>query len=226
MKYCDKCHVEVRTNQPYCPLCHQVLKGESELARMEVYPEYVPPIRTVRTLTKKAVLFVTVVSIITLLIVNLTDFDGRLWSLIPIGAILYVFVIIRLGILSRHNIAFKLAILTTILIAILNVIDQEYTAEAYRGWALDYVTPLSLLACNIAISVIILIKRINYRDYLFYLLTIVVFSLVPPVLCLFDVIRIDWPSLAAFGLAGGILLGIIFFFPKSIKAEIKKRFHL
>ncbi len=226
MKYCDKCKVEVATNQKYCPLCHQVLKGDPEPNRGEIYPEYIPPIREVRTLTKKIVLFFTIISILTLLLVNFATYDGRLWSLIPIGSTLYVFVVIRLGVLSRQNIAFKLAVLTTILIAILNVIDTQMTADAYAGWAKNYVTPLALLACNIAISVIILIRRINYRDYIFYLLTIVVFSLVPLVLCFFDVITIDWPSIAAFGAAVFILLAILFFFPKSIKEEIKKRFHM
>lgn len=226
MKYCDKCKVDVATNQKYCPLCHQVLKGDSQPNRSEIYPEYIPPIREVRALTKKIVLFFTIISILTLLIVNFATYDGRLWSLIPIGATLYVFVVIRLGVLSRQNIAFKLAVLTTILIGILNVIDTQVTADAYEGWAKNYVTPLALLACNFAISVIILIRRINYRDYIFYLLTIVVFSLVPLVLCFFDVITIDWPSIAAFGAAVFILLAIIFFFPKSIKEEIKKRFHM
>lgn len=226
MRYCDKCKVDVVTNQKYCPLCHQVLKGDPEPGHSEIYPEYIPPIREVRSITKKIILFFTLVSILTLLIVNIADYHGRLWSLIPIGSILYVFVVIRLGILSRQNIAFKLAVLTTILIVILNVIDTEVTADAYEGWAKNYVTPLALLACNIAISVIILIRRINYRDYIFYLLTIVVFSLVPLVLCFFDVITIDWPSIAAFCAAVFILFIIIFFFPKSIKEEIKKRFHM
>ncbi len=95
-----------------------------------------------------------------------------------------------------------------------------------KGWALNYVTPLAFLACNLAISFIIWIKRINYREYLIYLLTILVFSLVPIVLLLVNVITEEWPAVASFGAALFILLVIIFFFPKSIKNEIKKRFHL
>jgi len=226
MKYCDKCHVEVRTNQQYCPLCHQVLNGEPDANHMEIYPEFVPLTREILPLTKKVILFITVVAILTLLIVNLAGWDGRMWSLIPIGSILYTFLVLRIGIFSRQNIAFKLAILTTVLIGILNAIDQQATADINRGWALNYVTPLSLLSCNSAISMIIWIKRINYRDYIFYLLTILVFSLVPLILFAFDVIQILWPSVVAFGAAIFILLVIIFFFPKSIKEEIHKRFHL
>jgi len=65
----------------------------------------------------------------------------------------------------------------------------------------------------------------NYRDYIFYLLIIIIFSLVPLALAAFKVLDVAWPSIASFGLAISILLFIIFFFPKSIKEEIKKRFH-
>jgi hypothetical protein len=228
MKYCDKCHVDVVTNQKYCPLCHQILKGESEENRIEIYPEFVPLRREILPLTKKVVLFVTVVAIATLLGVNIATWNetDQLWCLIPIGSLFYCFTVIRIGVLSRQNIAFKLSILTTLLIVILNLIDQQYTEPGYKGWALNYVTPLALNACNIAISAIIAIRRINFRDYIFYLLTIIVFSLVPLILLLSHVITIGWPALTSFGLAVFILLVIIFFFPKSIKDEIKKRFHM
>jgi hypothetical protein len=146
---------------------------------------------------------------------------------IPIGATLYFWLVVRYGILSKQNIAFKLAFLTTILLIILNFIDQNYTLDVTtQGWAINYVTPLALLACSTAISFIIWIKRINYREYLIYLMTILVFSLVPLLLVLLKVADVKWPSIAAFWSAIFILLVIIFFFPKSIKNEIKKRFHL
>ncbi len=229
MKHCDKCNVDIQTNQKYCPLCHQILEGENENIKQEIYPEYIPINRAVLPLTKKIMLFITVVTILSLSLINLFTYQSNpsLWSLIPIGATLYFWTVVRYGILSTQNIAFKLAFLTTILLIILNLIDQNYTQDpSSKGWALNYVTPLALLTCNFAISVIIWIKRINYREYLIYLLSILVFSLIPLVLGFFKVITVLWPSIAAFGAAMFILLVIIFFFPKSIKNEIKKRFHL
>jgi len=224
MKHCDKCHIVIETNQKYCPLCHQVLQGKGDPSIPEVYPEYIPQRREILPITKKALLFVTVISILTLLGINLFNYTGVMWSFIPIGAILYFWAIVRFGILSKQNIAFKLAFLTTILIIILNLIDRNFGEHA--GWALDYVTPFALLACNLAITVIIWVRRIDYRDYLFYLFTIIVFSLVPFILYLFHLITVLWPSVTAFGLAVFIFLFILFFFPKSIKDEFKKRFHL
>jgi hypothetical protein len=56
-------------------------------------------------------------------------------------------------------------------------------------------------------------------------LIVIVFSIVPLILAFVNIITIFWPSIAAFALALALLLFIVFFFPKSIKEEIKKRFH-
>jgi hypothetical protein len=226
MKHCDKCNVEIRSNRKYCPLCHQSLSGETTDLPKEIYPEFMTMRREVQPFMKKLLMVASILSIVVLLTIDLIEADGRLFSLIPIGAILYFWLVVRYGILTKQNVAFRVAFLTTILIVVLNLFDQNFTDPIHRGWALNYVTPLLLLADNIAILGIILIKRINYRDYLFYLLTILVFSLIPLILAFFRVITIVWPSIATFSAAILILLVIVFFFPKHIKDEIRKRFHL
>ncbi|MDD3478515.1 MAG: DUF6320 domain-containing protein [Candidatus Izemoplasmatales bacterium] len=224
MKHCDQCQITIETNHLYCPLCHQVLKGEGDPSVPEVYPETISMTREVLPLTKKIILFSTMVAILTLAGINWATFDGNYWSLIPIGATLYFWAIVRYGVLSRQNIAFKLAFLTTILVIILNLIDMN--VGDHIGWALDYVTPFALLACNLAISMIMWIKRMNYRDYLFYLFTILIFSLVPLFLYFFHVSSILWPALTAFATALFMILFLVIFFPKPMRDEIKKRFHL
>lgn len=224
MKYCDKCNIKIETHNSYCPLCQQTLSGQTNIEHIEKYPEYISPTRKLYPLTKKIILFVTIVSIIVLLVINLATYkeNPAMWSLIPIGGIAYFWFLVTLGILSRHNIAFKFAALTTLLIGLLILIDFRSDGG---GWSYNYVMPLLLTLCNLSVSVIILIKRMDYRDYIVYLLMIVVFSIVPLVLLLVNVIDEAWPALVSFGLAIFILSFIIFFFPKSIKDEIKKRFH-
>ncbi|QWC00347.1 hypothetical protein KHQ88_01905 [Mycoplasmatota bacterium] len=222
MKYCNKCHISIKTNHNYCPLCHQTLEVTKDEEVVEKYPPYQGKLRPVKDITRKILMFISVTSIILLLVINFFTGLDILWSLIPIGSILYFWILMTVGIFSKHNIAFKLFILTITLIFFIYMIDELSSSE---GWALNYVAPLLLGSCIIAISFIILIKRINYRDYITYLLLIVLFSIAPIVLILFDVITVLWPSLGLFVLAVFILLFIIFFFPKSIKDEIKKRFH-
>lgn len=224
MKYCDQCHIEISTEHEYCPLCHQVLKGDNKGHVDDLYPSALPPRREVLPLTRKIISFIMLISIMILAIINLLTSPMQWWSLIPIGSILYGWMIVRVGILSKSNIAMKLVFLTAVLIIILNVIDRLVGEES--GWALNYVTPFALIACSVAISMIIWIKRINYRDYYFYLITILFFGIVPFILYLFHVINVLWPSVVSISVVLFILLFIIFFFPKTIKEEMKKRFHI
>lgn len=224
MKKCDKCNITIETKQQYCPLCHQVLNGETDPTFKEIYPEYVSLRRKVLPLTRKLLLFISMCSIIILGIINIADASGTYWSLIPIGSIIYFWFLVRVGVFSRRNIAFRIGLLTILLILLLIYIDYS-TVMSNNGWSVDFTMPLLLFSCNLAISFIIWIRRLNYRDYFFYLLIIIIFSIIPMVLVFVNVVNIAWPSITSFSLAISILLFIIFFFPKSIKEEIKKRFH-
>ncbi len=225
MKYCDKCNITIITNHQYCPLCHQVLQGENDDLIKEIYPDKISYRRTVLPTTKKVIMYITILSIISLIIINWVGFNGSYWSLIPISGIVYFWFLVRVGVFSKRNVAFRLATLTVLLIGLLIFIDFE-TIPENNGWSLNYIMPLLLLSCNLAISVIIWAKRLNYRDYFFYLLIIIVFSLVPIILAFVNIVTILWPAVSAFLVAVSILLFIIFFFPKLIKEEFQKRFHV
>lgn len=224
MKKCNKCNIEIETKQKYCPLCHQVLSGEVDPDFKETYPEYVSYNRPILPTTRKALLFMSTLSILVLVIVNWLTYNGTFWAVIPIGSIVYFWFIVRIGVLSRRNVAFRIALLTTLLIALLILVDYDSVPEN-NGWSIDYLMPLLLFSSNLAIFVMIWVKRLNYRDYFLYLLIIILFSIAPLFFVAFDVVEAVWPSIVSFGLALFILLFLIIFFPKSIKEEIKKRFH-
>ncbi|MBN2540736.1 MAG: hypothetical protein JXB08_04350 [Bacilli bacterium] len=224
MKHCDKCNITIETKQQYCPLCHQVLSGESNADARETYPDYISPRRMFLPTTKKVILFLTILSIVILIVINWADFDGRYWSLIPIGGIIYFWFLVRVGLFSKRNIGFRFASLTVLLILLLILIDYEGQSQIH-GWSIDYMLPLLLMTCNLAISATIWIRLLDYRDYFLYLLVIILFSLAPIILVLTGITTVSWPAIAAFGVAIAILLFIVFFFPKKIKEEIKKRFH-
>ena len=194
MKKCDKCNITIETKQQYCPLCHQVLSGETDPTFKEIYPEYVSLRRKVLPLTKKLLLFISMSSIIILGIINIADSSGTYWSLIPIGSIIYFWFLVRVGVFSRRNIAFRIGLLTILLILLLIYIDYS-TVMSNNGWSVDFTMPLLLFSCNLAISFIIWIRRLNYRDYFFYLLIIIIFSIIPIVLVFVNVVDKVWPSI-------------------------------
>ncbi len=227
MKKCNKCNITIETNQLYCPLCHQTLEGKTKSDFKEVYPEYISINSKVVSTLRKILMTVSIVSTIVLILINFFTFDGRYWLFIPIGGILYFWVLVRVGVLSKRNVAFRISFLTVLAIGFLILIDFQEplsTTVTYR-WSINYLMPLLLLSCNLAISTLMWIKRLYYRDYFFYLLIIVLFSLIPLILALFDIVVVLWPSIVAFGLAVFIVVFLFVFFPKSLREEIRKRFH-
>lgn len=224
MKKCNKCNITIETNQLYCPLCHQTLEGKTDDKFKEVYPEYISISKKVGNTLRKILMSFSIVSTLVLVLINFLTFDGQYWALIPIGAILYFWLLVRVGVLSKRNVAFRIAFLSVLAIGLLILID--YNSEPFNdGWSINYLMPLMLLSSNLAISTMMWIKRLYYRDYFFYLLIVIIFSLVPLVLAYFDVVTVLWPSLVAFATAIAVIVFLFVFFPKSIKEEIRKRFH-
>ncbi len=224
MKYCPQCDAHVKTVLDYCPLCHHELNGEMRESFVSPYPRKEDERKTVLPLTKKILFFLTFLAIVTLVLINLLTLHETWWSLIPIGSVLYFWLAVRIGVFSRHNVAFRLAMLTIVLIAIVNIIDIFYGGN--KGWARNYVSPFVLLSANLALCVLLWFKNTDYRDYILYMLTIIVFSLAPLILYFTGLVEILWPAVTVFGLAVLILFMITVFFPSAIREEIKKRLHV
>lgn len=224
MKRCNKCNIEINTSLKYCPLCHQELSGDVPNDFVELYPKKQSLRKTVMPAFKKSILMMTLISTILLGLINYLSFDGTYWAVIPVIAIIYFWLLLRVGIFSKTNITFKLMVLSVLLILLLIGVDF-YSVPENNGWSLDYLMPFLLVASNITISLIIWIKNINYHDYIFSLLVIIIFSLTPIILVKLNIITILWPSIVSLGLALFILLILIFFLPDWLKDEIKKRFH-
>lgn len=224
MKTCSQCGVHVKTVHHHCPLCHHELTGTMPEGCIEAYPPKTVTRRTLLPVTKKVLFTLTSVAIVTLVLINLLAPHETWWSLIPIGSVLYFWLVVRIGVFSRRNVAFRVAVLTIVLIAIVNLIDIFYGGN--KGWARHYVTPFILLSADLALGVLLWFKNTDYRDYLLYMLTIILFSLAPLVLYFIGLIDVLWPAVTVFGSALLMLWMITLFFPSAIRDEIKKRLHL
>ncbi|MCK9574408.1 MAG: DUF6320 domain-containing protein [Clostridia bacterium] len=222
MKFCNICKINVNTTKSYCPLCNQTLKGESD-SLPDPFPENIMPVRKIENLNKKILLFSMLFVIISLLIVNLVLYNGVFWCIIPIISVLYAWFIIRLGILSKTNTAFKILVLTTILILLLCLIG--IVLNDFK-WVIEYATPFLLVACSFAIGLIVLIKRIEWREYLFYLLSIAILGFAPIVFYYTKLIVVVWPALINALCSALIILGLFLFWSKPLKNEIQKRLHM
>lgn len=221
MKNCVKCHVQVKTTRKTCPLCGQILETITD-DDLNIYPHYHSDEKHLNILLR-ILLFISILSILVTVLINFLTYSGSLWSVYVILGILYGWILLRLTIMSRTNIAGRLLIqmITTSLVT--------YGIERVSGdddWALEYVVPFICIVTMISIVMILLIKKMKFNDYLSYLLLSVVISWVPMILYWTRVVKVLWPSITAAAVAVAIVLGMIIFADTATKDELKKRFHI
>ena len=77
-----------------------------------------------------------------------------------------------------------------------------------------------------AIALIVLVKRIDWHEYLVYLLAIAILGFAPLVFYYTNLTNIAWPALISTLISALILISLFLFWSKPLKSEIQKRFHM
>lgn len=223
MKECIKCNVKVASHRKTCPLCSQILKNENDQdQQLVLYPKY-PSSEKKLNVFLKIIQFLSITSILITVGINILTYVGDWWSFYVVLGVVYLWILFRITILSKRNIAGRLFI--QMIALSLSCVGIEYFSKS-DGWALEYVVPLLCVATTIAISILILIKQMRYNDYLLYLLTMGIILWIPMILYWTKVINILWPSITAAALSIVTIFGMIIFADRATKDELKKRFHL
>lgn len=222
MKHCDKCNVDVSTSRKTCPLCGEILKGDSDNQSLELFPKYQEPIIRINFVLR-TLLFLAITSIIASLLVNLIVTPNNWWSIYVVISIMYLWVLLRNTIMARGNIGGKL-LLQMIAVSILVIVVEKKSGSS--GWALEYVVPFLIIATIFSIIIIILSKQMLYSDYIIYLIIAIIMAFIPIILYWSQVITVFWPSITAAAVALATILGMIIFADRATKDELKKRFHL
>ncbi|HHU56276.1 MAG TPA: hypothetical protein GXZ48_06290 [Acholeplasmataceae bacterium] len=222
MKNCIKCGVKLNTTRKTCPLCGQLLEGQDNENQISLYPKYVNEQKHINLL-QRILLYISILAILISVLINFLTYRGVLWSIYVVLGVLYGWILLRLTIMSRTNIAGRLLIQ---LIATSLVTYGVERVSQSENWALEYVVPFLCIITMIAILIILLIKKMKLTDYIYYLILAVLISWVPMILYWTKVVTVLWPSIAAAGVGVAIILGMIIFADTATKDELKKRFHI
>lgn len=220
MKNCPKCLVEVKSNRKTCPLCGQLLEGSGN--EKPTYPSYQPISKRIN-LFVRIILFITIVSALVTIIVNILTYEGTWWAVYVILGLFYSWIVIKSTIMSKKNVAKKLFVQMLAVSLIVIVIEK---ISQTSGWALDYTVPSICSLTLISIITAIIFQQMRYNDYLLYLLTAILISFVPMILYWTHVVDILWPSVTS-GILGIVtIIGMIIFADRATEEELKKRFHI
>lgn len=151
MKWCNQCHIEVAESEPVCPLCRTVPQSDgTEGNQVLLYPQIVFDVHKYHIFIR-LFMFISVVTGVVLLAVNLMNYHGFFWSGIVIAVILYAIITLGYSIQRNANPAAKIMVQT--LAAELLVVWIDYLI-GYEGWSVNYAVPGILLVAECSMLVL------------------------------------------------------------------------
>ena len=222
MKYCNACNVYVLGSNQYCPLCFSELSGTDAEDIRESYPK-MKEIPKKYNFMLRFFLFLSIATGLVCLLINLLNWSGMLWSLIVATGILLLWETIGFMILSKKNIGWKLF---AQMLAVLIVFITIDAVTGWRAWSIGYFAPFVFIASSCTMTIILYIKRTQWREYMLFQFIIAINGFIPVVLYWCGLTNVLWPSAAGALYSLLSLLGMMIFFDKQFKNEMKKRFHI
>lgn len=236
MKYCKKCKLSVQTHKTTCPLCFATLtdvpKVEGEdlqtAEKEDTQPSgSYPPGNELSAYRYNFVLrflfFISIVLISSAVLVNILTYNGSLWFLLILAGILYLWAAIAYPIFAKKSIGHIIVIEALSTSLILYFIQY---ATNTKGWALEYAMPFIFAGATLFITFIIFLKRMKWRQYTVYQMTMMLLGFIPILFCIFGLVQLIWPSLVSALYSCLTLVGMFVFADKKYENEIIKRFHL
>lgn len=221
MKYCKKCSVSIGAPRKQCPLCQGELVDKHG-PEQEVFP-HIPTVYKQFNLFFRILIFLSILTGVTVLGINMLTRGSGGWSLIVLGGIGYMWVTIIATVHKKNNIS------KTILYQVVLFSVAAIGADLLSGWgrwSVNYVIPMLCVFAMFAIAIIARVMNHTIDEYVVYLLIDGIFGVVPLVLVLTNAASVVWPSLVSVAVSVLFLSAILLFARHDIWGELKRRLHL
>lgn len=231
MNNCRRCNVNIIDDAMICPLCNGVLERQIDHDNEEIdfeshsimYPDVTLVTRRMKFIIRLAV-FTSVLIEAILIIINYLTFNGVRWSIVCGAALAYIcFTLIYT---FQHNKGYKKKIMHQAVgvMAVCVVIDW---ALGYSGWSLAFAIPITVLAIDLAIFVMMMVNSAAFQVYIMMQVYTLVISVVAFLLVFFTGLA-SFKVLAAVALGVSLVLflGTVVFGDKSATSELSRRFRV
>lgn len=220
MSKCRQCNVNILDDTEICPLCRCVVERQEEAE--QTYPDI--------WLSERRMVFYTNICLFVILAlsavlagINYRFYTGRMWAPIPIAAMIYVYVILRYGILADAGHRAKIVVLTTVGILFLILVD---VVTGFYRWSVNYVFPGGILLLDAATLIMMCINIRNWQSYIMLQMGMILFSVCPIFLWRIHIITHPLFSLVTAGVTVLIILGTLIIGDRRAKIELSRRFHI
>lgn len=221
MRYCEKCHVTVRTGQKKCPLCQSELSGTWD-PEDQLFPE----LNIKKTNFKPFMEWLTFSCILVIVVcctINWIVNPDYFWSGFVVAGVAMAWVATSVGIAKRRNLL-KNAMWETFLVSVALVIWDVVTG--WEGWSVTYFLPIGILVTTIFMIVISMVQKLDSPEYMIYWLMNGVFGLLPMLFVFLKMVNTRIPSVICVGCSALLLAGLFSFQRKAVLNELHKKFHI
>ncbi|WP_312502204.1 DUF6320 domain-containing protein [Lacrimispora sp.] len=156
-------------------------------------------------------------------LINYATYSGSLWSIIAIGLMAYTALTVEYSILRHANLASKILLQTVAAQVLLVALDHS---RGYNGWSVNYGIPSTILFADLSVVFLILVNRMNWQSYFMYQIAVTVFSFIPLILWATGLLTRPLLALITVTVTVIILAVTIVLGDRSVKTELKRRFHV
>mgnify|MGYP004467846017 CR=1 FL=1 len=131
--------------------------------------------------------------------------------------------VVMVAYFKRRNIL-KNEMWQLLIITVIAILWDIFTG--WRGWSVDFVFPIGVLAVLISVPVIAKISRLAREEYLFYLIQVGLTGLVPIILICTGLVTFQYPSVLCVGISFLTLAGLFIFRQKEMLREFHKKLRM
>ena len=156
-------------------------------------------------------------------LINYATYSGSMWSVIAIGLMAYTALTVEYSILRHANLAAKILMQTVAAQVLLVGLDHS---TGYNGWSVNYGIPSTILFADLSVVFLILVNRMNWQSYFMYQIAVTVFSFIPLILWAAGLLTRPTLALITVIVTVIILTVTIVLGDRSVKTELKRRFHV
>ncbi len=221
MKYCKNCMVNVTQDSKMCPLCQNELidkGGESE----QEYPQIERIIKK-HSIVIKVFMFLSFLAVILCFAANYLFHFDVLWSIIVAVGVICMWISLSVIFKKRHNIP-KLILWECVLFS-LSAIILDFLS-GFKLWSITYVMPAFIIVSLLSMWTVASVMNIKLRDYMTYMLIDILLGIVPFIMLCLNNVSDPFPSVMAVVASVITFIAIFVFKYKSLKEELKRRFHI
>lgn len=223
MRFCDKCDIKVNNPLQHCPLCYSTLRTMDDCPEPHTYPNYEEKAHRYNLILRILLMLSLSAGTICVMIDFLTTGLFH-WSFIVVASITYVWITAHAAMRAHSTLGFKVLTQVASLAALLVIIDR--TIADYDFWVYDYVLPFLFVLATMCITIITIIKRVKFREFILYFMLISLLGFIPVILLAAGLVKVAWPSLASALYSALSLISLFVFADTATKIELKKRFHI